>query len=173
MSTQDTPDWHLLKRLIIIRHGEAETYARSDHQRALTTRGVSALGRTQAKLQSVLDDSSTAEHLEVWVSDARRAQETWAVLEQDLDIPRHVSLIVKHDAELYLATQDMLYQRLIEADLSMQTPGIILIVGHNPGLSELVSSLTCRAHALNTGALVALDLEDNRWVFKSFKQEIG
>ena len=173
MSIQDTPDWHYLRRLIIIRHGETEVYSRSDHQRALTSRGVYALGHTRAKLQSVLEELSAVDDLEVWVSDARRAQETWTTLERGLDIPPHVSLVVRRDAELYLATQDTLYQRLIEADLNMQTSKIILIIGHNPGLSDLVSLLTCRPHTLDTGALVALGFEDDRWVFKSSQQEIG
>ena len=39
----------------------------------------------------------------------------------------------------------------------------VLIVGHNPGLEELVSMLTSESHSLSTCSLVHIQLLVNKW----------
>jgi len=39
----------------------------------------------------------------------------------------------------------------------------VLVVGHNPGLEELVSMLTGESHSLSTCSLVHIQLRVNKW----------
>ena len=163
ISYQNTPTFNQLKRLIIIRHGEAEHHATSDHQRALTRQGVTRLGKTRERLGVAIKSVMAHASLEVWVSDARRALETWDTLHQDLKIPNDLHPTVTYKSELYLAPQHVIYHSMIEADIKALTPLTLVIIGHNPGLSELVSELTSRPKILETGELVDLRSDGDRW----------
>ena len=44
-----------------------------------------------------------------------------------------------------------------------EAAGTVLIVGHNPGLEDLVTQLTGQVHGLATAALVALVVPIDRW----------
>ena len=61
---------------------------------------------------------------------------------------------------LYHATPDDLIDVLNGVSDDAQ---IVLIVGHNPGLEDLVQLLTSESHGLPTAALVELDLPIQRW----------
>jgi phosphohistidine phosphatase len=163
MSYQNIPTFNQLKRLIIIRHGEAEHYATSDHQRALTRQGITRLGKTRERLGAAIKSAQAHASLEVWVSDARRTLETWDVLHQGLEIPNDLHPIVTCKSELYLAPQHVIYHSMIEAETKALTPLTLVIIGHNPGLSELVSELTSHPKVLETGALVDLRSDGDRW----------
>ena len=163
MSYQNTPMFNLLKRLIIIRHGEAERYATSDHQRALTRQGITRLSKTRERLDAAIKSVQAHASLEVWVSDARRTLETWDALHQGFEMPNNLDLTVTCKSELYLASQHVIYHSMIEAEIKALAPFTLVIIGHNPGLSELVSELTSRPKLLETGELVDLISGGDRW----------
>ena len=98
-----------LTQLVIIRHGEAEVYATSDHQRPLTARAHQQLQRTREGLISSLTDRTSRSAL-VWVSDARRTQETWHVLTASPLPLDQVQVCIRPD--LYLASAQQLSHHL-------------------------------------------------------------
>jgi phosphohistidine phosphatase len=153
-----------LQRVIIIRHGEATPYADSDHARSLTQRGRAQLRETASRLSEALSASSSP--LEVWVSDAQRAQETWRALSPAFEaegIGRD-GVQVRHRADLYLASAEALYDHILEASVASSAPQTLILIGHNPGLSDLISTLDRSAwRTLRTGELVMLTREGEQW----------
>ena len=130
------------RHLWIIRHGHSDqlsfnqmTQAKlTDHDRPLSHRGDSDIRKVGAWLRAEL--TTPIEH--ALISDARRTHDTWRILHTALiscgKIPE--SIHISHD--LYLASLDQL-----ESTLSTlpNTVNHVILIGHNPGLSELVSSL--------------------------------
>ncbi len=87
----------------------------------------------------------------VLCSGARRARETWEIVETHLgpDAARRVSLDLRDD--LYLASPDRLLKAL--HGLS-DAANAVLVIAHNPGLHRLASGLA--GPASRQGALAAL-----------------
>lgn len=152
-----------LQRVIIIRHGEATPYADSDHARSLTQRGRAQLRETASRLSEALSASSSP--LEVWVSDAQRAQETWRELSAAFEAEGvRDRCQIRHRADLYLASAEALYDHLLEASVASSAPQTLILIGHNPGLSDLISTLDRSAwRTLRTGELVMLTREGEQW----------
>ena len=113
------------RRLVLVRHAEAEQSGATDADRALTESG----GRDAEAAGGWLTASGvTPEH--VIVSAARRAQETWAALARgggwsiDPDVSR---LLYSAEPETVL-------------DLVREVPdeaGVVVVVGHNPTVAYL------------------------------------
>ena len=114
-----------MQRLILLRHGKAESASSSgdDFERALTDRGR----RDSALMGRVLSDRGLTPDMAL-VSTARRAQETWA--EAGLAFPAARSQSLR---PLYLAS---LYQLEQSVAATRDEAGVLLLVGHNPGLHE-------------------------------------
>jgi phosphohistidine phosphatase len=138
-----------MDRLILLRHGKAETDAPTgqDFDRALTGRGR----RDVALVARELAGAGQAPDL-VLVSPAVRAKETWEQAAPFFP-----------DAQMQWAP--MLYhidpQGIL--DLAMeQTPEAVMVVGHNPGLGELAAFLAREAghggmHGFPTAAAAVVD----------------
>lgn len=125
-----------MHRLIIFRHGEAERHSESgeDFDRRLVKRGrreSAAMGETLADLGLVPDLAL--------VSPSARTRETWAAIEANF--PRAQ---VRYDDRLYHAEAEVVRRLVEEAD---KDAGVIMVVGHNPGLHELVVRLLTEAAA--------------------------
>jgi phosphohistidine phosphatase len=121
------------RRLWLLRHGSAEPNGlRGDEDRALSAEGMQQARRIGAQLAAVADAPTL-----ILCSPARRARETAAlVIERAGQALRGAALHV--EPPLYLASAGALLSRL--AELDPETP-TVLIVGHNPGLSDLSSQL--------------------------------
>lgn len=121
-----------MDRLILLRHGKAEADAPTgqDFDRALTSRGR----RDVAIIAQKLAEAGYAPDLAL-VSPAARAKETW-----EEAAPYFPDAQVEWAPALYhIDPQGIL-------DLAMgQTPGAVMIVGHNPGLGELAAFLAREA----------------------------
>ncbi|MFE2553533.1 SixA phosphatase family protein [Streptomyces sp. NPDC059355] len=115
------------RRLVILRHAKsAWPDGVPDHDRPLGPRGLRdapAAGRLLARSFGVPDL--------VLCSPARRTRETWDLAAAELDrMPP-----VRHDPRLYAAdAQDLLD---VVREVSPEA-GTLLLVGHNPGLEDLV-----------------------------------
>lgn len=123
-----------MRELILLRHAHAEPAppGQDDHARPL-----SAIGRREA---AAAGDWLRAHALlpeRVLCSTAQRARETWEGLGA-LDC-----VDVREEPAIYDATPGMLYE-LAE---SQHDVGQLLLVGHNPGLEQLVALL----HSGQTG----------------------
>lgn len=64
------------------------------------------------------------------------------------------------DERIYEATADTLLKVLTEIEKGARS---VVLVGHNPGLEELLSLLTGQVESLPTGALVKITFADSNW----------
>jgi phosphohistidine phosphatase len=133
--------------LILLRHGKSDwSGAEPDHLRPLAQRGrrqVPEAGRWLA-------DNIGAIDLAV-VSPAERTRETWRLAAAELT----VRPTVREDDRVYAGTARSLLDVLRELPEQVAT---VVLVGHNPGVEELVASLTGRWVSMPTSALAVIDL---------------
>jgi phosphohistidine phosphatase len=133
------------RTLLLLRHAKSDwSTDRPDHRRPLSKRGrrdAPAAGRWLAEHAPPLDL--------VVCSTAVRAHRTWALAAAELDpAPNVVS-----DERLYAATANALIAvvRALPA-----AAGSVLLVAHNPGLSDLVELLTGEPRELKTSSIAVL-----------------
>ena len=149
-----------MKTLQILRHAKTEPQqiGQQDFQRRLTSRG---LGQMADLLQNRRDSLIKAE--DVWVSSAVRTQMTLKTLSDLFPIGKiHIK------DELYLASTITLIKLLQEQDDSVEN---FLLIGHNDGLSELVSYLADDLFHLPTSGYVVFELPVESWA--QISQGIG
>lgn len=112
--------------LIVLRHGKAAPPAAGgDHHRPLEERGRLAAGLVGARLKEMGIQPDI-----VLVSSALRTRETYQHVAAALTLPEPLI-----EDELYLASAQVLLRRLKKIP---QRTKCVLIIGHNPGLAELV-----------------------------------
>jgi phosphohistidine phosphatase len=150
-----------MRRLLLIRHAKAEPAGgQVDFERALTHRGrddarrvASALGERNLLPKALVH------------SGALRTKQTAEIFAAQW--PRRVEL--QEEVGLYDATQETLFARTRAFSDSVEIVGL---VGHNPGLGELASTLAgygaypeLRRMALKfpTGAVAVIDFETSAW----------
>ncbi|MBR5900766.1 histidine phosphatase family protein [bacterium] len=122
-----------LKSLTFVRHAYAVSAADfygSDHDRPLSDKGVEAAKRLAGELSGTLPTPDV-----VLVSDALRALETLKYLRAVLGKETKVREI----KELYDCSAGQLYNIIIE---NQEDCAHMLIVGHNPAVSQLYSMLS-------------------------------
>jgi phosphohistidine phosphatase len=143
-----------VKRLVILRHAKAEKDARrADADRPLTARGESdavEMGRRLARCGT---------HPDVIVSSpARRALETAKIVARELDFPWSE---IRLEKRIYLADLDTLVRVVRGCGDTAET---VLLVGHNPGVSELARSLVRRfSEDLPTCGAATVDCAADTW----------
>ena len=134
-------------RLVLVRHAKSDyPWGVSDHDRPLNPRGR----RDAPQVGAWLD-----EHVHwgdgivpaVRVSTARRAQLTWAGVRSRLS-PRWESVDVQDEPLVYEADVATLSEVVRQA-----SSPLVLLVGHNPGLADLVARVAVDA-AMRAQALV-------------------
>ena len=150
------------RRLVVLRHAKSDWPAGvADQDRPLGRRGM----RDAAAAGRWLVEDGTRPEL-VWCSPARRTRETWDVLGAELGPDSRPD--VRFDERVYEAGLADLMAVLQDTPKERRC---VLLVGHNPGVQELVLSLAERgsdeARALAaakypTSALAVLDL-DRPW----------
>ena len=141
-----------MKTLLILRHAKSswQNPDLSDHDRPLNKRGLNDAHR----MGKLLYDEDLLPDL-ILCSSAKRAQKTAELLIEasgytgEFQVSRD---LYAHYSEAYLMI-------LSEMDNVYQS---IMIVGHNPGLEELLNTLTGEWHRMPTASLaeVALPIDD-------------
>lgn len=140
-----------MKQLLLLRHGEAEVSAGSkDFERALTEHGrgevadaIDCMRRTGLEVDATL------------VSPARRTRETAEIVHSALN------LRIDYEPTLYLGSPDTLLRALQGCRVDALS---LLLIGHNPGLSELAQQLTADPEiALRTAGLCCIKLPQATW----------
>ena len=150
-----------MRRLFLIRHAKAEpSVGRDDYERRLTDRGRADARRVAAALAARRMLPDLLVH-----SGAARAKETAEIFAAEW--PRRIVLL--EDAGLYDASETMLLARTRALPNARQRVGL---VGHNPGLGELATSLMGSGAEPEmrrltakypTGAVAVLDFSVRRW----------
>jgi phosphohistidine phosphatase len=136
------------RTLVVIRHAKSDWGQEvPDHDRPLNDRGrreAPGIGRWLADNVTQLDL--------VICSPANRARQTWRLAAERFA----PDLRARYDERVYEAGPQQLMSVLEEVDDAVATAGV---VGHNPGLSELVETLTGERIELRTSAVALLRWE--------------
>jgi phosphohistidine phosphatase len=142
-----------MKRLLLLRHAKSSwnDAGLADFDRPLNERGLRAaplMGRfmRERKLRPDL----------VLCSPAQRARQTAALLAEAAGL----SAPLRYDGRIYEATAARLVEVLSQAEEEARE---ILLVGHNPGLEELLALLTGEARRMPTAALACIELDTDNW----------
>lgn len=135
---------------MILRHAKAEPDAGGgDEARPLAKRGRRAAERVGELIADQLPDL-------VLSSSSARTRETVECLKKGAgSLPR-----VEYDPELYLASPKQLVAVLAARGGDAAR---LMLVGHNPGLEDLVTDLTGERVSLPTAGLAECTLELDRW----------
>jgi phosphohistidine phosphatase len=140
-------------RLTVLRHGHAvERCPTGDFDRPLDERGYAEIERAARELRALSSLPSL-----ILASPARRTRESAAVLQRVWEeaedaaagarIARSAEVELRFEPRLYLASVETL-QDIVTLNAPLQTH--LLLVGHNPGLSDLLQHFDV-PRALGTG----------------------
>lgn len=138
--------------IVFLRHGIAEDrdWVKPDFERRLVPRGVDSLRAFYPKLIEAIRELAGTSRVEIWTSPKLRALETAELLAELSTWPLSRS-------EASLADGD--WTSLEEALRSTTDTGLIVLVGHEPDLSEWTRQLTGERLRIKKGAAVAIDLD--------------
>jgi len=142
-----------VKRLLILRHAKSDWGDSSldDWERPLSPRGL----RDAPRVGAMLPTHALVPDLIV-TSDAVRARTTAQAVAEAAGYDREIVV----DPRLYLAKPADLLAVLQELP---DDSARVMIVGHNPGLEDLIVELTGEHHDLPTATLAQLALPIDRW----------
>jgi phosphohistidine phosphatase len=142
-----------MKTLLVLRHAKSSwsNSALDDHERPLNKRGL----RDGPRMGELLRAHGLLPDV-VISSDAVRARLT---AEAVVDAAHYVGEILL-DERLYLASPADIVSLLLAVRETAET---VMIVGHNPGLEELVAQLTGDPQDMPTAALAQIVLPIDRW----------
>ena len=144
-----------MKRLTLMRHANAQWKDPqiSDFDRPLNRRGTSeaeAMSRRLIELKLIPTI--------VLTSSARRAQQTADIVVRELGV---AARNLRTDEALYLATAEDILRAIHSTGPRIQH---LLIVGHNPGITEIANLLAPTAHIdLATAAICSLTFDTRSW----------
>jgi phosphohistidine phosphatase len=143
-----------VKRLLVLRHAKSSwgDAGLDDWQRPLNDRGR----RDAPRVGEWLRDRALVPDLIV-TSDAVRARATAAAV---ADAAGYTHEIVVEPSLYHATPADAI---AVVNSISNQKARTILIVGHNPGLEDLVSRLSGEHHDLVTAAIAELVVPIDRW----------
>ena len=144
-----------MKRLTLVRHAKSswEESGLADFERPLGKRGKKDAPVMGERLAARGDPPDL-----VVSSPAKRARKTAKLIARELDLPDE-GLTWKE--EIYLAETDMLLKVVRGLDDRF---GHVMLVGHNPGLTELGNLLgDCGIENIPTCGVLCLDFDAESW----------
>ena len=149
-----------MKRIILIRHGKSawNNPNLSDHQRPLAERGLRDVPVMARRLQA---DNRLPEL--ILSSSAVRAMQTTELLMHTLGYDSEKLIIYP---SLYHASARQMLTVIKEQDDSFST---IALVGHNPGMNELIEEINPSFENLPTSGLYGIELSIRSWKETSFE----
>lgn len=142
-----------MKTLFLLRHAKSswKDAMLADFERPLNGRGLKAaplIGRylRRKKIRPDLILSSPAE----------RARQTTALVMEAAKL----SAELRYDERIYEASAGRLLEIISQIEESAST---VLLVGHNPGMEELLAHLTGESQTMPTAALAEISLDIDKW----------
>jgi len=143
-----------VKQLLILRHAESNGVppGLDDHDRPLTRRGREAASRVGQLLlaQDLLPER-------ILCSDAVRTQTTADLLREAIENTGEMIITPK----LYLADAPSAIDLLLEQPASCDR---ILLIGHNPGLEDLLEQLTGTRRPFYAATLAEVRFSEGSWL---------
>ncbi|MEC7696608.1 MAG: histidine phosphatase family protein [Planctomycetota bacterium] len=142
-----------MKTILLLRHAKSswKDAGQTDHARPLNKRGI----RDSPRMGRLIAEQSLTPDLIVSSSAVRAVLTARAVSEAIGGL----APLVEED-ELYLASPGTYIDTVRYLEESFQR---ILLVGHNPGISELLNALTVCDTVMPTAALAQIELPINQW----------
>ena len=142
-----------MRTLLVLRHGKSSRKHTnlSDHDRPLSKRGKRDAPRVGQWLRSRRLSPGA-----IISSTAKRARRTAEEVAQSSTFNGRVQL----ESRLYLADPATILDVVRGADAEAKR---VLVVGHNPGLEELVARLTGNDEHLPTATLAQISLPIDQW----------
>lgn len=146
-----------MKKLYLMRHAKA-SWAEADqpdHERPLKKKGLRHAPQMAAYLADRFDKPDL-----VFCSDSLRTVETLAPLRESWKLTDKRVMVTP---DLYLVSDKKLVSFLAAVP---ETAGVVMLIGHNPGLTDLVNRLTPKSEYLKkipTAGFVTLDLKIKSW----------
>ncbi|WP_070963543.1 phosphohistidine phosphatase SixA [Vibrio sonorensis] len=139
-------------KIFIMRHGEAETYASSDSERALTKRGEEA----SLKVAQACSEQGFAQFDKVLVSPYLRAQQTWQMISNTFKTSK---METSDDITPY-GDSSQVYD-YVSALIEVENPETILLVSHLPLVGYLTAEFVADmvAPMFPTSGLVCIDYD--------------
>ncbi|MFT6982678.1 MAG: phosphohistidine phosphatase [Crocinitomicaceae bacterium] len=136
-------------KLHILRHAKTEYSSPSGHDidRRLQPRGM----KQASMLRDYFESLTSIE--EIWCSDAQRTRQTSEIVLQAIH-PKP-----SYQVDLYLASKQDILQKIWNSDSNKE----LLIIGHNFGISDLVSYFTEHRIELRTGEYICLEFHSDSW----------
>lgn len=143
-----------MSRLTLVRHGHAEPESDAgDFARKLDARGRAEARHCGERLHALHYRPGL-----VLASPAQRTHRTALELLAALDLSES---LLQLEPRLYLADRRSLREIVANTDATLRH---LLIVGHNPGLSDFAAELADESiEALDTGAFCSLQFESTVW----------
>lgn len=154
-----------MKRLILLRHAKAVPKEAEDFERVLAPQGRADMGPIAAYLAARPDRRPDL----ALVSPAARTRETWTLAQAKLG-----AVATAFEEDIYEADIDDLLDILRDADGIMADgpTETLILVGHNPGISDLAGALAGSgddglldelARGMPTAGVAILDFEIESW----------
>jgi len=142
-----------MKTLFLLRHAKAENAApgSTDLNRALNERG-----KTEAEAIGTFLKKQDLKFDFVSCSTAVRARETAELVLAAAELAPNL----RYDERIYEAGPLRLLEVISESE---KDGSAVLVVGHNPGMEELLRILTGRNEQMATGTLAKIDLNAGEW----------
>ena len=145
-----------MKRLTLLRHAKSSWTEPSlaDHDRVLSERGE----RDAPKMGKRMAARKVRPSL-IIASSAARARATAKFIAEALKYPAEFLQVEK---ELYLATPDQILELVCSQEDNFSD---LLLIGHNPGITDLANRLlpSIGLNNLPTSGVVALDFDTKKW----------
>lgn len=142
-----------MKTLFLMRHAKSSWKDEKlpDFDRPLNSRGKAAAGL----MGSLIQKKKLAPEL-VLSSPAVRARETIDIVMKAASLRAEL----RYDQRIYEASPLRLLEVISEIEEDRKR---VLLVGHNPGMEELLEMLTGHVEHVATGALLKIDLAAAKW----------
>jgi len=144
-----------MKILTIVRHAKSSwnDTSVSDRKRPLRTRGE----RGAPIMGKRISDPGIRPSLIV-TSPATRAWKTAKIIARELNYPKE---FLQREDHLYHASRDEILDIIVAQDNGFNN---LMIVGHNPGLTDLVNFLQPGlTHNLPTAGVVSVQMDQDNW----------
>ena len=153
-----------MKTLLLLRHGKSswQESGLADHERPLNKRGL----RDAPRMGKLLKKKSLTPDV-ILSSTALRARTTAEVVSEKSKHRGEVLL----DDRLYLASPETIVEILREVSPVDSTK--VMVVGHNPGLENIVRSLTGKSEFFPTAALAQIELPLKDWSELALAEKAG
>lgn len=143
-----------MKSILLLRHAKAVSGSDSLPDR---DRSLNEQGRGQAeRVGKYLKEQNIGLDL-VLSSPSRRARETTELV---LAAAKCVTE-VRYDPRIYEASRQQLLELVSEIE---EDKSAVLLVGHNPGLEDLLQRLIGRVESMATATLAKVDLKASHWI---------